>query len=119
MSKYLVTYFSKGLGTHLLFQHLEDCHLLCMKPSKEKAIKNEQNQEQSKYQLTDFQDRILPNKPIHWVPYKSLEEAEKLNAVAPLSSALQTAQFACNSGKMPQLIYVQMHKTSLTVHHVS
>ena len=32
---------------------------------------------------------------MHWVPYKSLQEAEELKAVAPLSSALQTAQFAC------------------------
>jgi len=32
---------------------------------------------------------------MHCVPYKSLQEAEQLKIVAPPSSALQTAQFAC------------------------
>lgn len=32
---------------------------------------------------------------MHCVPYKSLQEAEQLKAVAPLLSTLQTAQFAC------------------------
>lgn len=33
---------------------------------------------------------------MHCVPYKALEASEELNAVAALSSALQTAQLACN-----------------------
>lgn len=55
--------------------------------------------ESSTYQLTDFHDLILPKKPMRWVPYKSLHEAEQLKAVAALSSALQTAQFACTIRK--------------------
>ena len=47
--------------------------------------------------LTDFQDLIFPNKPMHWVPYKFFEAATALKAVAPLSSALQTAILACKS----------------------
>lgn len=52
---------------------------------------------EGKISLTDFQDLILPKKPIHWVPYKFFEEATALKAVAPLSSALQTAILACKS----------------------
>lgn len=57
--------------------------------------------------LTDFHDLIFPYKPMHWVPYKSLQEAEQLKAVAPPLSTLQTAQFAC------RLIYKSMWKMRL------
>lgn len=58
-----------------------------------------QNKEE-KEKLTDFHNLIFPYKPMHCVPYKSLQEAEQLKAVTPLLSALQTAQFAC------RLIYI-------------
>lgn len=40
---------------------------------------------------------------MEWVPYKSLQAEEELKPVAPLSSALQTAQFA----------YIYMNKIAL------
>ena len=47
---------------------------------------------------------------MHWVPYKSLQDAEKLKAVAPLSSAMQTAQFACNCGNKVALIHMKLYR---------
>lgn len=47
------------------------------------------------HELTDFHDLILLYVPMRWVPNKSLQEAVELRAVAPLSSALLTAQFSC------------------------
>lgn len=54
------------------------------------AIKNNfkkrrriQREGEMQSELTDFHDLILPNRPMHCVPYKSLQAAERLKAVAP------------------------------------
>lgn len=99
-TEYRSPYFAKGLGPHLLFQHLKDSHLFpelkyraqIRKPVK---VKINVNNIVLLWLLTDFHDLILPHKPMHCVPYKSLQDGEELSAVAPLSSALQTAQLAC------------------------
>jgi hypothetical protein len=62
--------------------------------------------EKNQTELTDFHDLILPYRPMHWVPYKSLQDAERLKAVAPLSSALQTAQFACTQRNKAGIICI-------------
>lgn len=41
----LDSYFAEGLGSHLLFQHLKDCHLLCIRRSTEKQLKDTNNQQ--------------------------------------------------------------------------
>lgn len=59
---------------------------------------------------------------MHCVPYKSLQEVEELKAVAPLSSALQTAQFAYNFEKSCCQFakrFMENKNTELIMHYYS
>jgi hypothetical protein len=78
----------------------------CDKNHVKKVWKFERGSTKIQSELTDFHDLIFPSRPIHWVPYKSLQDAEKLKAVAPLSSAMQTAQFACTCENKVALICI-------------